>query len=841
MRSGRLSGLMVFILMTFVLTGFAQGEDVTFSLLRPGAAKVYLAGNFNAWAGNSGGKPGDTGAVMTRDQGGNWTKTVAIDGLIAKYKFVVEDESGRFDWMADPKVAQKDAEGNSVLFVGGNGLKPLATTRRVEVRADVGRSHIVVVLRTETEAIVDAIEVSGPRGSPFRLDAKAEGDRAVALEWTADGELHDFEAKVKDNGRYYGGGERFNSINQKGHVLWMASSDHPEDKGLSTYKPVPFVMSSRGYGLWLDSTSPSTFDLNATDRDHVIVKDRAKKMRLVFIAGLTPTETLAEFTRLTGRPQVPPAWAFAPWKSRDVHRNRDDILADVHLSRKHGLPASVIVFDSPWETSYNDFMLNEQQFANADAMFGEIRRQGFVPCFWLTPFINLTNVTDMRGISKEASRNFEEAAKNGYLVRSGPSAGDKAGAPMVVPWWKGTGALVDFTNPAAVQWWHAQMEPMTKWGVAALKCDDGESNFVTDALFHDGSTAAEMKGRYAQLYLKAANDFLERVRPGDHALISRCGFTGTGKYPYGWAGDNHADFSFENGLPGVIIAAQNASLSGLPMWGSDIAGYMGNATPELFIRWTQFAAFSPLMMVHMQSNKGPWDYGDKSLAVYREFAQLHTRLYPYIRNAAAEASENGVPVIRPMAFAFPEDEAATREQFQYMFGPDLLAAPMYQSGTQRPVYLPRGKWRDYWSGELQEGPRTVIVDAPLERMPLFVREGAIIPMLAPGVDTLLRRTAEIDPAVKCLDDRLILEVWPGAGGKLECSDGARASVVREGGKNVLRVVPGFKRDVEVRLRFTPATLNVERANGPVSNSLRDGDATVIALPSTENEVSIAWN
>jgi len=821
--------------------GPALGDEVTFSLHRPGAARVYLAGNFNAWASNSNGKPGDANALMTRGADGTWSKTVSIDGLIARYKFVVEEESGKFDWTADPNALQRDAEGNSVVFIGSSALKPIATARRIEVRADDGRQRLVIVLRNENESIADAIEVGGPEGiSGVRLEAKTLGDRTAALEWDADGELHDFAAKVKDNSRYYGGGERFNSINQKGHVLWMASSDHPEDKGLSTYKPVPFVMSSRGYGLWLDSTTPSTFDLNATDRDHVVVRDRAKRMRLVVIAGPTQREMLAEFTRLTGRPKVPPAWAFAPWKSRDVHRNRDEVLEDISLSRKHKLPASVIVIDSPWETSYNDFRLNEGQFEKPEQMFGEMKRQGFVPCFWLTPFINLTNVADMKGIDKGPALNYEEAAKNGYLVRSGPSAGKDAGSPTIVPWWKGTGALIDFTNPRAIEWWHAQMEPMTKWGVAALKCDDGESNFVTDAVFHDGSTAAEMKGRYAQLYLKAANDFLERVRPGDHTLISRCGFTGTGKYPFGWAGDNHADFSFENGLPGVIIASQNASLSGMPMWGSDIAGYMGNATPELFIRWTQFAAFSPLMMVHMQSNKGPWDYGEKALSVYRDFANLHTRLYPYIRNAAAEASEKGVPVIRPMAYAFPNEESAAREQFQYLFGPDLLVAPMYQSGTQRPVYVPRGKWMNYWSGDVVDGPRTVVVDAPLDRMPLFVRDGAIIPMLVSGVDTLLRRTPEIDPHVKCLDDRLVLEVWPGGNGSLVCSDGAKAEVVRQHGNATATVVPGMKRDLEVRLRFVPASATVTHSGPNSTEMLRDGDAAVLTFPDASGDISISW-
>lgn len=814
----------------------ASAEEVAFRFQGQTAGKVYLAGDFNNWAGNTRGRPGDAGALMQSNGDGIWTKTVEVKGLAARYKFVIEQQGEAPNWIADPSARYRDREGNSVVFAV-ESMRELVRAARIEARADGARGAIV--LKNADGTFADAIEVTGGSSEPIRAEGVSES--AIAIEWEGDGSVRDFEARIRDGSRYLGGGERFNSINQRGHVLWMASSDHPEEKGLATYKPVPFIISSRGYGIWLDSTSPSTFDLNATDREHVIVRDRAKRMRLVFIAGATPGEILAEFTRLTGRPSVPPAWAFAPWKSRDVHRGREEVLADVALSRKHELPASVIVLDSPWETSYNDFRLNEQQFSNPDAMFDEIKKQGFVPCFWLTPFINLTNVTDMKGIDKGRALNFDEAAKNGYLVRSGPSAKDGAGEPMIVPWWKGTGALVDFTNPRAVEWWHDQMRPMEKWGVAAIKCDDGESNFVADAVFHDGSTALEMKGRYAQLYLRAANDFLESIRPGDHTLISRCGFTGTGRYPFGWAGDNHADFSFENGLPGVIIAAQTSSLSGLPMWGSDIAGYMGDASPELFIRWTQFAAFSPLMMVHMQSNKGPWDYGDKALEVYRAFANLHTRLYPYILNAATQASREGVPVIRPMAYAFATDPAASKEQFQYLFGPDLLVAPMYQSGTRRSVYLPDGIWIDYWSGRRYEARQLIDAEAPIERMPLYVREGAIIPMLPVPVDTLLRRTNEIDRAVRCLDDRLLLEIWPGEKGELKCGDGAWARMTFENGVSVLRFAPGLKRDIEVRLRFVGANTNVSHSGPNTIVPQRDGDATVLAFPALTGETVVRWN
>lgn len=692
-----------------------------------------------------------------------------------------------------------------------------------------------ITIDSRPQDTLRAVGDSTSRSPDAKISIEQISPRAAAICWQpADSSTHDFTASLQDNSRYYGGGERFNAINQKGVILSMASLDRPEDKGLCSYKPVPFIISSRGYGIWLDSTSPSTFDLNATDREHIRIHDRGRRMRLVIIAGPTPAEILAEFTRLTGRPKPPPAWALAPWKSRDVHFNRDEILADAELTRRHDLPGSVIVIDSPWETGYNDFVLNERQFARPAEMFDRIERLGFVPCFWLTPFINKTNVTDMTGIDAGPSANYREAADKGYLVRGGD------GAPMIVSWWKGTGGLVDFTNPDAAAWWQSQLSKMLRWKPAAIKCDDGESNFVQDARFFDGSTAAEMKGRYAQLYLKAAHDFLERHRPGDHTLIARCGFTGTGQYPFGWAGDNEASFSFDNGLPGVILSAQNAALSGLPMWGCDIAGYMGDATPELFIRWTQFAAFTPLMMVHMQSNKGPWDYGPQALEVYRTFARLHTRLCPYLINAAHENHMTGMPPIRPMMLAFPDDPHAAEHRYQFMLGPDFLVAPMYQSGTRRSVYIPRGTWTDHWTGHRMTGPATVEVDAPLERMPLFVRDGAIIPMLPADVDTLLPRTPNLDADVVSLDDRQVVEIWPGPNGLMHTADGLSATITREGDQNRLTLTSDRSRSLELRWRFAHVTVQRDESDTASAQSQMDGDDTVVTLPDVKGTSNVHW-
>jgi alpha-D-xyloside xylohydrolase len=249
------------------------------------------------------------------------------------------------------------------------------------------------------------------------------------------------------------------------------------------------------------------------------------------------------------------------------------------------------------------------------------------------------------------------------------------------------------------------------------------------------------------------------------------------------------------------------------------------------------------MMVHMTTNKGPWDFGDQALDIYRTFARLHTRLYPYTDSAANDVCNRGMPIIRPLALAFPDDSTACEQRFEYLFGPDLLVAPMFQGGTRRSVYLPRGRWIDFWSGELHDGPRTIEAEAPLERMPLYVREGAVVPMLPANVDTLLRRTDDVDPAVRCLDDRRVLEVWPGTGGgagETVLRDGLRAELRNDAGLHVLRITPGIARDLEVRLRYLSPATRIDHTAGAQASLEKLKDSVLLRVPDAQAEFTVSW-
>jgi alpha-D-xyloside xylohydrolase len=405
-------------------------------------------------------------------------------------------------------------------------------------------------------------------------------------------------------------------------------------------------------------------------------------------------------------------------------------------------------------------------------------------------------------------------------------------------WWEGVGGLVDFTDPKAIDWWHGQLRRTKAYGARAFKVDDGEGNFVPDAVFADGTPARLMKNRYGTLYDSVMQAYIDRDLGGDGVLITRSGSTGANRYPFQWAGDNEGSFSFADGLPSVVIAGQNAAMSGIALWGTDIAGYAGRPSKDVFIRWTQFAAFTPFMQVHMTSNLGPWDFDDQTLEIFRRFTVLRTRLFPYLYDAAHEAARSGMPVIRPMPFAFEGDDEARRHMYQYMYGPDLLVAPIVQPGMHRAVYLPAGSWIDFWTGETLAGPRTIEVEAPLERMPLFVRAGAVLPMLPADVQTLVPRTARMAADVVAIDGRRVLQVWPGASGAVRTYDGIDATVERSGADVTLRWSSPTARPLSIELPYTRATLAAGmNAQASVEASAR---TTSIRIPRPARNGTLRW-
>ena len=633
---------------------------------------------------------------------------------------------------------------------------------------------------------------------------------------------------------FYGFGEKFNAFDQAGKLVRILTFDQAGDKGDHSYKVAPWFVSTRGYGFHLDSAAESQFDMRSTGGRYTVT-NLFRTLAFQVAYGPRLTDVLTRYTGYTGRPPLPPPWAFGTWISTDVWRNGGEVRSAVSNFRARRIPASVFVFDSPWEVAYNDFTFNSRQFGKGKKFTGEdgIEHDGFelvddrvedmmtffqqnglkVIC-WMTPFINISSTTADRedhgveGQNLGESSNYRAGTENGFFVRE-----SKDGPPLQVKWWKGEGSPVDFTNPAARDWLAGQLKTLlgrsevtTAAGtkepaIGGFKTDDGETRssdgniyIPESASYADGRTGQEMRNGYCVEYHRAVYGALREVVGANGLIFARSGFTGTQAFPAYWAGDNAPNFGAENGLPSVIIAGLSAAMSGYSIWGHDVGGYQNsNFSPvsraNLFMRWTQFACFSPILQMHRQVKKRqndpastpfgqyPWGYGRDAEENFRFYARLHTRLFPYIYTYAKEASEKGLPLIRPLVLLHQDDPRTHLISHTYLFGNELLVAPVIRptpdaAATQRTVYLPRGAWRDYWTQERHAGGQEITYEsADQQQFPLYVREGAIVPMLLAEAETLCDANYVNGPGVQTPDQGLWCLIYPAGVSSFTVYDG----------------------------------------------------------------------
>jgi alpha-D-xyloside xylohydrolase len=622
-------------------------------------------------------------------------------------------------------------------------------------------------------------------------DADRIGNWRFALNDAADG--------------YYGLGERFNELNHTHQIIRNGSQDNGGPKGSSTYKPIPFYLSTTGYGLWVDTTAEAVFDLNTASRQDVFITVPARKLRVVLIQGPEFPRILDRFTTMAGRSMLPPYWSFAPWIGRDYHRNDADVREDIQKSRELGLPASVILIDSPWATGYNSYQFNPRQFNDVPGMVKDLHAAGFKLVLWHTSWINNeTSRPDEEGFADKIdvkSSNYDEAAAHGYFVK------DKDGKPYQGAWWKGQGSLIDFTNPQAKAWWQGQVGLAVTAGADGFKDDDAEGNFLEDARFADGSDPRLMRNRYAVLYNRAMEEVIQNQLHGNGILFIRSATVGNQNLAVLWGGDNESNFSPENGLPTVVTAGLGAGISGMALWTADLGGYLtpkGPPDARLFMRWTECSAFSPTMELLSTSNRGPWDYGDQALSNYRKYSVLHMSLFPYRYAAAQEAARTGMPIMRALVLEYQNDQRAREAKDEYLFGPDLLVAPVIDENTSRAVYLPSGDWIDYWSGKHLSGGSVVAADAPLDVLPLFARAGAILPKIPEDVMTLVPPAESGNSSVRSLDDRRVYELLPST------NDSQSVTITDFEGRTLTRsahslTINGKAATVTLRWRFDPVT------------------------------------
>jgi alpha-D-xyloside xylohydrolase len=626
------------------------------------------------------------------------------------------------------------------------------------------------VVRSELELVAAdrlALKLRAKDGAPLYLDLTlAEEQLKLALRsggkagtWLAV-DLH-----ARPDERYLGFGERFDSLDQRGKEVDLWVEDGAQ--GGLTYIPVPFFLSSAGYGLHIDTEVRCLARMATPDDPGVVsIRNAAPALKLTVLLGQTPKEILSRYTAIAGRPQVPPVWVFGPWKSRDWQTaDQDGIAEDVVQQHQLGLPATVKVIDARWEVAYHTFEFDRNKFPDPQAMIDHIHAHGSRLVLWISPWMAIDNGDDPNDA-------YYACAERGYLIRNpeGESYVHRLGNnPMLV------GSCIDLTNPEAVAWWQDNIRRLAEMGVSGINTDFGEQ-VPEDAVFYDGRTGREMHNIYPRLYNELTYEAMSEMHSGARRpgmLLARSGWHGSQRLSAIWAGDQTSDFAYNSGLRTAIVAGLSAGLSGFAYWTSDIGGYFGTPTDEVYMRWAQFGAFCPIMMIHGAGRREPWTFSEQTLDVYRRYARLHTSLFPYIYTYAHEASRTGIPIMRAMPLEYPDEPGSWGDLagHQYCFGANLLVAPVYYGFSRRRlVYLPAGKWRDFWSGELLEGGHVVRSRAEVDQIPVFARAGAIIPRLDPIPDTLLPATQE---GVRSAGNDLLIDLYPGAEGHFRLYDGTQ--------------------------------------------------------------------
>lgn len=522
-------------------------------------------------------------------------------------------------------------------------------------------------------------------------------------------------ARLRPGQALFGLGEHFGALNRRGQAFAGWTVDAEGVRGDRAYKNLPLLLSTAGCALFFDMTAALYYDLGQRSTAAIQITARGDDLRLYLIAGATIAEQLRGYHALTGAPVVPPSWSFGLWMSRWGYRNREELMEVARRLRAEHVPCDVLHLDPYWlryhQGHQGDLEWDEDAFPNPKGMIEELRGMGFRLSLWESPYI------------PTGSAMYHEGEQQGFLVK------DHTASPALVREFSVPSAAVDFTNPAAVAWFQARNRRLLEMGAAVMKTDFAE-DYPQDGVAFDGTPAEELHNLYPLLYQKAVFEVTEQVA-GRGLVWGRSGYAGSQRYPVQWGGDPGCTFT---DMAASLRGALSWVLSGMAFASFDMGGFFGiprvtdPPSPELYIRWSQMGLFFSHARAHGHTApREPWAYGEKALEISRHYARLRYRLLPYIYSAALCATE-GIPLARPLVFDYPHDQATWHIDDQFLFGPAFLVAPMFEPEGERPVYLPEGRWFDYWENRTLDGPRWFTYLAPLERLPIFVRAGAVIPM-----------------------------------------------------------------------------------------------------------------
>lgn len=557
------------------------------------------------------------------------------------------------------------------------------------------------------------------RGDRWQLDFTA-GDRVltssqpktIGLATGPDGRSYVYQQLALGVGeQVYGLGERFGPVAKNGQQVDMWNADGGTSSE-QAYKNVPFFWTTRGYGVFVNHPEKVSFEIGSEAVSRTQFSVSGERLEYFVILGPTPKQILARYTELTGRPPRVPEWSYGLWLSTSFTTDYDEqtVSSFIDGMAEREIPLSVFHFDCFWmrEFRWCDFEWDPITFPEPEAMLARLKAKGLRICVWINPYI------------AQRSALFEQGRAKGYLV----SRAD--GSLWQWDKWQAGMGLVDFTNPAAAQWFSSHLERLLDQGVDAFKTDFGE-RIPTDVSWSDGSDPERMHNYYAQLYNRTVFDLLERRRgAGEAVLFARSATAGGQQYPVHWGGDCDSTYA---SMAETLRGGLSLAASGFGYWSHDIGGYEGTPDAGVFKRWLAFGLLSSHSRLHgSRSYRVPWAFDEEAVEVARRFTRLKMSLMPYLAGAAEQVQQAGTPMLRPMVLEFPDDPATEHLDSQYMLGDSLLVAPVFAADGQVRFYVPAGTWTHLLDGHTVTGPRWVVEQHGFDSVPLFVRPGTALPV-----------------------------------------------------------------------------------------------------------------
>ena len=508
---------------------------------------------------------------------------------------------------------------------------------------------------------------------------------------------------LSPNERIYGCGESFTSLNKVGQKVQISVVDPqgPETDGM--YKPVPFYFSNRGYGIFMHTSAPTTADFGASyiGAQRLFMGDETMDF---FIFFGEPKDVLNAYTDVTGKSPMLPLWTFGTWMSRITYFSQEEGLDIARKLRANKIPSDVIHFDTGWfgVDWQCDYEFAKDRFKDPVAMLKSMKKDGFHTCLWQLPYFTPKN------------RYFRELVDGGMAVHNG----------------NGTlsyeDAVLDLSNPKTVAWYQGKIANLNKQGVSAIKCDFGEAA-PYDGIYASGKTGFYEHNLYPLRYNKALWQAVRDNTPDHEGVIwARSAWAGSQRYPLHWGGDAATNEIGSVGMLGDLRGGLSFGLSGFSFWSHDMGGFVTKSPDDLYRRWLPFGFLSSHTRAHGAPPTEPWLISESFTKAFRQSAEMKYKLMPYVYAQAKDCSERGLPMVRALLVEFPDDPGAWFVEDEYMFGSQILVAPMLETGKSRTVYLPRGKWIDYQTGKVYEGGYQTIPTAEIPCV-ILVKDGSLIP------------------------------------------------------------------------------------------------------------------